>query len=75
MLKILSEACGNNPHMNCFTVDPASGVRKPKENVEVMRGVKESEIFIKVVYAEMEKVLEEWVGIELEQSHIYGVRR
>ncbi len=69
-----AEPCGNNPHQNCFRIDADSGKRVPRKNVELIR-IKEPDLFQTLVNEELKEVLEEWVGINLQPSQIYGIRR
>jgi prolyl 4-hydroxylase len=65
--KITTEPCAPSAHINC-----RNGEEPPK--VEIV-GMRDSKKVKRVLGEELKKVAEEWAGLQLELSAVYGVRR
>lgn len=68
------EPCPPSAHYNCFRLDPATGERIEKRSVEVI-GVRDAAAVKQRIMDQLRPLAEEWTGIELIGSAVYGIRR
>ncbi len=70
--ELKTERCPKSAHQNCDRI--SEGKKEVKANSAIMN-VLEPRVFKETLGESLRPILEEWSGVELELTEVYGIRR